>query len=160
MMPRTGWTAILLFMHATLVTAQVPEQDKPAIAVIASTADQDVHLNPTRLSLIYRRKLRFWLDGRRIHPINLPVAHPLRQRFSQIVLGSSPKALEDYWRERYFLGIEPPFVVHSTEAMIRIVAQTKGALGYVDACDVDARVRVLLYVGSNTQRRPCPTARD
>lgn len=160
MRQRTGWTAILLLLHATLVTAQAPEQNTPAIAVIVSATNQDIRLDTTRLSLIYRRKLRFWPEGRRVHPINLPVAHPLRQRFSRAVLDSAPEALEDYWRERYFLGVEPPFVVHSTEAMIRLVAQTEGALGYVNACAVDERVRILLYVGGDARRTPCPSETD
>ena len=91
-----------------------------------------------------RRKLD--RTGRALVPVNLPPDDPARQVFSQQILGAPPKAWEAYWTERYFQGVTPPAVVASPEAMLRFVAATPGAVGYLSACRVDGRVRVLLKV--------------
>jgi hypothetical protein len=36
--------------------------------------------------------------------------------------------------------------VQSEEAVLRYVASTKGAIGYVDACKVDTRVKPMLWI--------------
>src|SRR5689334_16777323 len=79
------------------------------IAVIASLSVTDT-VNIEELARIYQRKQRFWENGLPIIPVNLSVEHPLRRRFSQIVLGASPEDLVPYWNEQYFHGIAPPYV--------------------------------------------------
>jgi hypothetical protein len=46
----------------------------------------------------------------------------------------------------YFHGLLPPHVLASTEAVLRFVASTPGAIGYVPLCDADARVTMLLAI--------------
>ncbi len=69
------------------------------------------------------------------------------------ILGQPPEALEGYWRDLYFNGVVPPFVLASEEAVIRFVASTPGAIGYVSACPGDKRVRVLMQLDGGP---PCP----
>jgi len=45
-----------------------------------------------------------------------------------------PSAQIDYWNGLYFTGVSPPHVVNSSEAALRYVQKTKGAIAYVDAC--------------------------
>jgi hypothetical protein len=78
--------------------------------------------------------------------VNLSTEHPLRLQFSQAILGSAPKAQIDYWNGQYFNGVLPPYSVNSEEAVLRYVAQTKGAIGYVDACIADERVNILFWI--------------
>ena len=88
----------------------------------------------------------------------------MRQRFSQRVLRISPEEMERYWNDMYFHGVSPPHVLASPEAVLRFVAQTAGAIGYVAYCDADPRVRVALVLTSagpvsETEPRPslsCP----
>lgn len=98
------------------------------------------------LRLIYRRKKLTWSSGERLRPTNLPPDHPLRLVFSQQVLGASPENLVQYWNAMYFQGISPPYVLASEEAMLRFVADTPGAIGYVSACKVDPRVKPILWL--------------
>ena len=98
------------------------------------------------LAAVYRRKKQYWDDGQRIEAINLPVNDPRRQRFSQIVLGLTPSQLDDYWSEMYFHGVLPPHVLASVEAVLRLVADTPAAIGYVPVCSVDARVSMLFVI--------------
>lgn len=98
------------------------------------------------LALIYSRRKLFWPDGSRIQPVNLPAASALRRTFSRAVLGASLEALEKYWNDLYFHGISPPFVLSSEEAVLRFVAETPDAVGYVSFCNVAGRAKVILVI--------------
>lgn len=128
-------------------SAAEPEK---AIAIIISP-DHSRSLKLAEVALIFRRKKLFWSDGSRVAPVNLPANHALRQAFSRIVLGLSPEEMEKYWNNMYFHGTSPPFVLSSEEAVMRFVAQTTGSIGYVSYCDVDARVKVAMVLGSAGQ---------
>jgi len=112
---------------------------KPELAMVTQLA-------PHELSLIYWRKKQYWQDGVRIHPVNLHAEHPLRLSFSKTVLGSAPTDQNDYWNGLYFHGTTPPYSVQSEEAVLRYISDTKGAIGYVDACKVDTRVKAMLWI--------------
>ncbi|MEQ8660459.1 MAG: hypothetical protein RLW62_06545 [Gammaproteobacteria bacterium] len=109
------------------------------------------------LADLFRRKLLVDARGNRLVPVNLPGRDPLRRAFSLAVLELPPEEMEGYWNERYFHGVSPPPVVASTEAVLRFVAATPGAVGYVPNCAVDARVA---HVGditvSGVPADPCP----
>lgn len=138
-------TLIFLLFFAAFVWSK---ERTPVIAVIVPTHEQSekLKLTPSSLKLIYLRKQLFWPNGKRIIPVNLSSEHPLRNQFSQAVLGSLPKQQIDYWNGLYFNGIQPPHSVNSEEAVIRFVSDTKGAIGYVNACVVDKRVKILLWI--------------
>ncbi|MEO7939329.1 MAG: hypothetical protein ABIR55_11945 [Burkholderiaceae bacterium] len=134
-------------MSGLLAAAEPVERALP-IAVIVAPGHVGV-LRSSDLSLIYMRKKLFWPKGDRINPVNLPASHRLRQAFSRWVLGESPEEMELYWNDMYFHGTSPPFVLGSPEAVLRFVAQTPGAVGYLSYCDVDARVKVALVLSEN-----------
>lgn len=115
------------------------------VVVIAAPGGAPAALAPAELPRVYRRQQQF-VAGARVQPVNLPAGHPLRRWFSQQVLGQSPEDMDGYWRDLYFNGVLPPYVLASEEAVIRFVAGTPGALGYVSACLADKRVRVLLQL--------------
>lgn len=134
-----------LLLHSSSLLAKEPA----VIAVIVSAeATHEVvkHLASEELSLIFWRKKRFWSDGSRIHPANLQAEHPLRSVFSETVLHSLPKDQINYWNGQYFHGIFPPHTLESEEAMIRYVADTAGAIGYINACSIDSRVKPVLWI--------------
>ncbi len=122
--------------------------------MIASLSVTDA-VNREELARIYQRKQRFWKNGTQIIPVNLSVEHPLRRRFSQLVLGALPEDLVPYWNEQYFHGIAPPYVLTSEAAILQFVATTSSAIGYVNATAVNGEVHVLLYLSlSGTEKQP------
>jgi hypothetical protein len=117
-----------------------------ALAVVAA-ADSGLSALPLdAVKLIYARKSQVDGQGRRWVPVNLPAADPLRRTFSLTLFAALPEEQEDYWNIQYFHGISPPEVLASEEAVLRFVAATPGAVGYVRAGRVDARVKVLLVL--------------
>lgn len=124
--------------------------EEPVIAVIVSAqAANTVSVSADDLASIYWRKKLYNNQGKPLHPANLSSEHPLRLRFSKLVLHSSPRSQVGYWNGLYFHGVQPPFTVQSEEAMIRYVTDTESAVGYVDACKVDERVRAVLWITSS-----------
>jgi hypothetical protein len=118
----------------------------------AAEARIDVVTGPTPPNLALEREVlrdiflkRVVIDnaGKPLVPLNLPPDDPLRAAFSEALLGKPPDALQRFWNERYFQGVSPPYVVRSQEAMLRFIAETPGALGYVASCRVDKRVHVV-----------------
>lgn len=126
--------------------------DDTVIAVIVSaqqaTTQQSASqsLNANNLPSIFWRKMLYTEQGKPWYPVNLASEHPLRQRFSQIVLHSTPRSQVGYWNGLYFQGIQPPYSVQSEEAMIRMVADTENAVGYIGACKLDSRVKPVLWL--------------
>lgn len=119
--------------------------DEPLLAVVVAAARSD-QPSDDEIAQIFKRKKLFWDDGTRIQPVNLPADHPLRLRLLRHVLHQSADAQQEYWNEQYFHGVLPPHVVASEEAMLRFVADTSAAIGYLPACPTDPRVRAVLWV--------------
>jgi len=117
-----------------------------SIQVIGHSAADMPHADKPLLANIFMRRVRVNKQGKALVPVNLPVDHPLRSIYSEILFGQQPQAMEQYWNEQYFKGISPPFVVSSMEAVRRFVAGTPGAVGYVINCQDDDRAEVLLKI--------------
>jgi len=119
----------------------------PAVAAerLAIIVNRDRPDSPSieEVAQIYLRRKRFWADGSPIVPLNLPALAPLRERFSNLVLGPSAHRLADYWNRLYFRGVMPPTTLASTESVRRYVASDRNAIGYVPESQVDVSVRVL-----------------
>ncbi len=137
--------ALLAFAYL-LMTSTSYAHEPVAIAVIVPNEQPTKNLSFPELKLIYLRKKDYWANGKHIHAVNLPADHPLRTHFSIKILGSLPSTQNDYWNGVYFHGISPPYVVNSEEAVLRYVADTSGAIGYINACNVDSRVKAIAWL--------------
>lgn len=146
---------LLLILPFLLVFLPAQLQAEGLIAIITQAVPPQNVLNLEELARIYRRKKLFWEDGAKVIPVNLPADHPLRRRFSQLVLGMLPEdqKLDEYWNAQYFHGIAPPYVLASEDAVLQFVVTTPGAVGYVSAAAVNAKVHVLLYLSLSTDEK-------
>jgi ABC-type phosphate transport system substrate-binding protein len=120
--------------------------EAPAIAVIMATGAPEQTIDKAMLARIFLGKMTLWDNHEPVRPVNLEASHPLRRLFSERALDLAPEDLESYWNDRYFQGIFPPYAVASEEAALRFVAESPNAIGYVSACSVDRRVKVLAYL--------------
>ncbi|MHA6205974.1 hypothetical protein ACXU4B_16230 [Dyella soli] len=119
---------------------------QPQIAVITAPRGPHVALDRDTLRNIYLKRIFVDQDGQRLTPVNLPMDSPLRDAFARSVIHMPDTNLQDYWEREYFQGVSPPYVLGSQEAVVRFVALTPGAIGYVAACHVDATVHVVLLI--------------
>lgn len=154
--------ACLIVLIALFAGPRPAFADSEPLAVVVGASARQALPKVQELSLIFLRKKLFWANGTRIQAVNLPADHPLRKRFSLQVLKSLPEAQTQYWNGQYYHGVFPPHVVASPEAMLRYVADTPGAIGYLSACQLDARVKAIFWIddaGSVAAQAPaydCP----
>ena len=120
-----------------------PVRADGGIAVIIGKSPPHIAFDRANLEDIFLKRIRVDDDRAALVPFNLSSTNPLRVAFSLALLGERPTGLQRYWTERYFHGVSPPYTVRSQESMLRFVAETPGAVGYVASCRVDGRVRVV-----------------
>ncbi len=116
------------------------------IAVVVGRSSTIQEVSKDVLRDVYLRRQRVWPDGTRVIPVNLSPGNPVRERFSQLVLGRSTAELVSYWNARYFEGIMPPAVLPSPAAIRAYVNAQPGAIAYMPAEDVDDSCRSLLLL--------------
>jgi ABC-type phosphate transport system substrate-binding protein len=145
-----GLMAVLL-LWSLLLCAPLAARDE--IAVIVAKEGTEVRFNRKQLHDIYLKKILLAPDGTKLIPVNLPPEHPLRLSLSETLLHKNAQQLQDYWNQRYFHGITPPYVLHSQEAVVQFVAKTPGAIGYISICHMDDRVREVLRLSAPASRR-------
>lgn len=134
---------IILGLGLALARGAVGTAAEPSLVVIVHP-NRTVALAIGDVRHIYLGRHRFWDDGSAIVALNLPAGTALRERFSQRVLRGDSAELTAYWNERYFHGVFPPAVLSSSDAVKRYVASEPGAIGYIEATEVDSSVRVVL----------------
>jgi ABC-type phosphate transport system substrate-binding protein len=134
----------MLWLASLALPAKAGEP--PAIAVVVASHSSHEVLDKNALKRIFLGETRAWSNQESIRPVNLAASHPLRRAFSMRVLGLEPEELDEYWNNQYFNGIFPPYAAASEEAVLRFVAESPDAVGYVSACAVDARVKALAFV--------------
>lgn len=133
------------------------------IAVIVAQQAPRTAFDDTTLRDIYLKKIFLDQAGHPFIPVNLPPDTPLRRAFSATTFRMRDQQLQDYWNRRYFQGVSPPYVLGSEEAVIQFVTKTPGAIGYINACHLDARVHPLLLLPvpvteRNAVAAQCPPA--
>ena len=137
---------IILVSTLILLGFAVPGCAEESIAIVTQRTSEINNVSVETLKLVYLRKLMLDSNGTRWIPLNLPSSHELRQTFSLALFKKRPDELEDYWNEQYFQGVTPPQVLASEEAILRFVAITPGAIGYVHQRNVDERVKILKII--------------
>jgi hypothetical protein len=137
--------ALLAFAAALLSVPATGHADEQ-VAIIVSSQMTGVELDETTLRAIYLKKVFLDSAGESLIPVNLPPDNPLRQAFAQSVIHLGELQLRNYWNRRYFQGVSPPYVLGSQKAVIRFIASTPGAVGYVSPCFVDSSVQTVLLM--------------
>jgi len=91
-------------------------------------------------------KIKTFVNGQKVIPVNLPPSSPLRKVFQEKVLNMDNEQLNLYWNEMYFHGVEPPIVLSSEEAVKRFVKKVKGAIGYIRRENVDKDLKIIFII--------------
>jgi len=85
------------------------------------------------LTSIFLKQAPRWGDGNDIHPVDQSVRSEVRRSFSGDILLQGVVEVQVYWQRRMSLGVTPPPVKGTDEEVVRFVASTPGAIGYVSA---------------------------
>ncbi len=96
---------------------------------------------------LYLGRLKTFFNGLPVTLADLEENRSERMRFYQLLLDMSLSRVEAFRARQRFSGQAQTFrSFRSPEALLAWVAVTPGAMGYIDARDADARVRVVLQL--------------
>ncbi len=152
---RTGRRVALCFL-GLLAAGQQAWAAQVQIAVITAPAEPHLSFDRDTLRNVYLKRIFVDAEGTKLTPVNLPPGTPVRDAFSRTVVRMSDERMQDYWDKQYFQGVSPPYVLGSDEAVVRFVATTPGAVGYVASCHVDASVHVVMLLPWTGATPTCP----
>ena len=94
---------------------------------------------------IFLGKSKSLPSGYKVTPVALAEGHPIRELFNDKVLEKSDSQLKSYWAKLIFTGKgRPPKELPSDEEVIAEVNADPSVMGYIDAQNVTADVKVLL----------------
>lgn len=115
-----------------------------AVEVIAHPSVAIPRLNLTYAKSLFSMRTSRWPDGTRAWVFVLPDNHPVHSAFSKEILNLYPYQLRQTWDRQVYSGTgQAPIEVANEEEMLRRVANTPGAIGYVGRVAPHDPVRIL-----------------
>lgn len=128
---------------AATVPGATPRGD-PAVVVIVSARSPVTSLRRNELADLYLGRASRFPDGRTAEPIDLREGTGTRELFYSEIIGRSPAQIKAHWSRIIFTGRgRPPRAVSDELEMRRLIAETPGAIGYVERALVDESVRIV-----------------
>ncbi len=114
------------------------------IAVIVNP-DNTNTLDQKAIAKLFLGKKKSFPDGSKATPIDQKTGSASKGVFVKAVLKKSNKQFKAYWAKQVFTGKgTPPKELGSDTAVKEYVANNVGAIGYIDAVQVDDSVKVVL----------------
>ena len=125
-------------------TGPAASEEPLEVVIIAHPKTPASKLSRTDLEDIFSTSRRFWSNGQRARPFNLPPKHQVRVAFDRAVLQRSPVEVGRFWIDRRVRGGNPPPKhIPNTKVMLKVIARLPGSIGYVPARLVDDSVQVV-----------------
>ncbi|WP_299941097.1 hypothetical protein [Sulfurimonas sp.] len=99
-------------------------------------------LSHSQIKAIFLKKITV-IDNINIVPINLEARDSTREKFENKVLEMDFERLKSYWMNQHYLGKRPPISMQSSDSVKAFVKNVEGAVGYINASNLDESVKVL-----------------
>lgn len=120
-----------------------------ASAQVAIIAHKDVpldSLNRAQLTDFYSCELKMWGKNLPVVVVDMRLQSAVKDAFYKF-LGMTASRMKSIWLKKMLMGegVEP-LVVKSEEEMLKKVASTPGALGFVDASTATNEVKILFLI--------------
>jgi len=132
----------LLLLLASPAWGAAPALADPSLIAHPDVPETAISRNQARLYLTLR--VTQWPDHTPLKVFVLPDDAPLHESFVRSVLGLYGYQLRRAWDRQLFSGTgQGPTVVSDREEMLRRVASTPGAIGYIDELAQSAGVKLL-----------------
>lgn len=101
-------------------------------------------LTVTQLRSIYSMRQQNWPDGTAVRVFVLPAKSVVHQSFAKEKLQMFPYQLDRIWQKITYSGLgSAPVVLNSEQQMRDMVANTEGAIGYIENPDESSKLKVI-----------------
>ena len=100
-------------------------------------------MSPNDIKDIFLGKKKKWPDNTKIYFV-ISSNENFHNTFLETYIHKSPKQYETYWKTMLFTGKgAPPKQFKTTKALIEYVADTQGAIGYIDSDSPPSNVNTI-----------------
>ena len=99
-------------------------------------------LTESEIKAIFLKK-QVLIDDIAAVPVNLEAGDTLRLKFEDRLLDMSFERLKSYWTKEHYLGRRPPINMKSEESVKAFVKKVDGAIGYINANNIDESIKIL-----------------
>ncbi|MCB2210720.1 substrate-binding domain-containing protein [bacterium] len=121
--------SVLLIVTLLLFVASVSQAS--GVVVIVNPNVEDSSLDKDLLTRIYQGKVSRWHSDSKVVPVMLKDG-PTHETFTTDYMGTTPSRFRTYWKQAVFSGRGiPPKSFDSELELVKYVASTPGAIGYV-----------------------------
>jgi ABC-type phosphate transport system substrate-binding protein len=118
----------------------------PQVAVITHKTVSIDNIEKSELLDFFTGDKSFWGDGKPVIIFDLKPKGDIRDTFYNF-LEMSPTRIKSIWMKRMLSGdSDPPEFLESEDQMLKKVASTPGAIGFVGQSKVNDNVKVLLRI--------------
>ncbi len=132
---------LLTIIIITLIFTSFISNADVAVVVHPSNSSS---LDEKTIKRIFLGKNKKFDNGNKIIPINQNQGSAARSEFGKKVVGKSDSQLKAYWSKLIFTGKGTPPDEKSNDAeVLKFIANTPDAIGYIDASAVDGSVKVV-----------------
>jgi ABC-type phosphate transport system substrate-binding protein len=143
--------ALLLAWALATAAATAREQPAtpPALAIVVNRSNPIENLTFSELRHIFMLDTQTWPHGRKITVVLRDKGQPERTDAIRLICGLAERDYEKHILFRTFQGSVNigPRAIQSAPAMLRFVFSAPGAIGYVNADEVDGSVKLLRIDG-------------
>lgn len=119
------------------------------VAIIANKAVPINEIKKTELLDFYTGDIKKWDNQIPVIVFDLKLKSAVKDTFYNF-LGKSPSRMKSIWLKKMLSGEgEPPKALESEEDMLKRVAETLGAIGFVNKAKINGEVKTLLIIEEN-----------
>jgi ABC-type phosphate transport system substrate-binding protein len=139
---------ILAAAAASLMPARPLASATQEFQVVVNASVRGTWISRASLTAVFTGKTDRWGDKAVAKPVDQSAKSPVRRAFTVAVLGLSLGEVQRYWQDRVASDrVFPPPIKSSDDEVLRFVAATPGAVGYVAAeTSIPENVRVIAVV--------------
>lgn len=131
---------------ATLLLSGLALSATPALAdsVVIVHPSNAASMDDEQISKIFLGQTKTFPGGAEATPVDQKEGAAVREDFGNKVLKKNPAQLKALWARQIFTGgAKPPKELDGDDAVLKFVASTPGAIGYVDAGKANSTVKVV-----------------
>jgi ABC-type phosphate transport system substrate-binding protein len=134
---------IRCLIAALLLPALTPAMAADDFVIIVNKDNGDA-VDRELVTKIYRGEVKSWPAGGSVVPVALPEDNALRVAFDKEVLRKSPSQSKALWAQLTFTGKAlPPRMADTENDVVKIVTESKNAIGYVSSHAAGASVKIV-----------------
>ena len=142
-------TRLLFRMLLTGLLALYGAASSAELVVVANPRSGVDRLTRDEVINIFLGRFRQLPSQVTAHPADLPASQIEKANFYRLLVDKDLGEINSYWARLVFAGrTVPPRQTTGNEDLLSFVANTPGAVGYVDRSRVDGRVKIVFELGS------------